>query len=468
MDIFVKMISTELKESLKFIVGIGNFAEDFDSLKEAGSDYTEDFNFPPELVLMPKSAQEISEILILCNENKIPVYTRGAGTGLSGACLPVNGGIALSTKRMNQIIDIDTDNFQVTVEPGVINQNLKKELHVLGFNYPPDPASMGSSTIGGNIAHGAGGPKAVKYGTTRDYVLNLEVVLPNGEIIWTGANTLKNATGFSLTHLMIGSEGMLGVVSKAVLKIVPFVEHELLLLVSFDNADIAAKTVSEILKKGFKPSGIELMERSGIDIVLAHKSLQFPQTPDDAFYLLVVLEAQEQNELMLQAEAIYPFFEEQGALNVYIPNNADMANDWWTARRSIGELVKQQSIYKEEDTVVPRSKLPELLREVKKIGLEYGFRSVCYGHAGDGNLHINILKDEMSEHNWNSEVPKGIRKIFEYCKSVGGTISGEHGVGLVQKEFLDIVMTPTHFSLFKGIKNTFDPNGILNPGKWIA
>ncbi len=461
------MISTEQKDALKQIVGAGNFAEDTDSLKEAGSDYTEDLNFPPELVLMPNSSDQIAQILKFCNENTIPVYTRGAGTGLSGGCLPVKGGIALSTKKMNRIIDIDTDNFQVTVEPGVINQNLKKELQALGFNYPPDPASMGSSTIGGNIAHGAGGPKAVKYGTTRDYVLNLEVVLPNGEIIWTGANTLKNATGFSLTHLMIGSEGMLGVVTKAVLKIVPFVEHELLLLVSFDNADIAAKTVSEILKNGFKPSGIELMERSGIDIVLAHKSLQFPQTPEDAFYLLVVLEGQQQEELMLQAEAIYPFFEEQGALNVYIPNNADMANDWWTARRSIGELVKQQSIYKEEDTVVPRSKLPELLREVKQIGSDFGFRSVCYGHAGDGNLHINILKDNMSDHNWNTEVPKGIRKIFEYCKSVGGTISGEHGVGLVQKEFLDIVMTPMHFTLLHGIKNTFDPKGILNPGKWM-
>jgi glycolate oxidase len=326
---------------------------------------------------------------------------------------------------------------------------------------------MGSSTIGGNIAHGAGGPKAVKYGTTRDYVLNLEVVLPNGDIIWTGANTLKNATGFSLTHLMIGSEGMLGVITKAVLKIVPKVDHELLMLVSFDQAELAAKTVSAILKQGFKPSGIELMERNGIDIVLAHKSLQFPQTPEDAFYLLVVLEGDNAEDLMQQAEAIYPFFEEQGALNVYIPNNSDMANDWWSARRSIGELVKQQSIYKEEDTVVPRSKLPELLKVVKDTGLAYGFRSVCYGHAGDGNLHINILKDDMTEENWQVEVPKGIRKIFEYCYSVGGTISGEHGVGYVQKEFLDVVMSKTHFSLLRGIKNTFDPNGILNPGKWI-
>ena len=461
------MIAQESKEWLKSIVGIDNFADDTESLLNASSDYTEDLSFPPELVLFPADTSQISQILQHCNQHNIPVYTRGAGTGLSGACLPVNGGVALSTKRLNRILEIDTENFQVLVEPGVINQHLKIALEPHGFTYPPDPASMGSSTIGGNIAHGAGGPKAVKYGTTRDYVLNLEVVLPNGEIIWTGANTLKNATGFSITHLMIGSEGMLGIITKAVLKIAPKVDHELLMLVSFDQAELAAKTVSAILKQGFKPSGIELMERNGIDIVLAHKSLQFPQTPEDAFYLLVVLEGDNSEDLMQQAEAIYPFLEEQGALNVYVPNNSDMANDWWSARRSIGELVKQQTIYKEEDTVVPRSKLPELLKVVKDLGREYGFRSVCYGHAGDGNLHINILKDDMTEENWQVEVPKGIRKIFEYCYSVGGTISGEHGVGYVQKEFLDVVMSKTHFNLLKGIKNTFDPKGILNPGKWI-
>ncbi len=277
------MIAQESIEQLKSIVGPNNYADDFESLKNASSDYTEDLSFPPELVLFPSDAAQISEILKLCNVNRIPVYTRGAGTGLSGACLPVNGGIALSTKNLNQILNIDTDNFQVTVEPGVVNQHLKQALEPHGFTYPPDPASMGSSTIGGNIAHGAGGPKAVKYGTTRDYVLNLEIVLPNGDIIWTGANTLKNSTGFTLTHLMVGSEGMLGIITKAVLKITPKVDHELLMLISFDQAETAAKTVSEILKNGFKPSGIELMERNGIDIVLKHKNLQFPQTTEDAF-----------------------------------------------------------------------------------------------------------------------------------------------------------------------------------------
>lgn len=461
------MLNAEQKRTLLEIVGASNYFDSNEELTIAGSDYTEDLHFMPELVLKPENVDSISKVLSYCSNESIPVYTRGAGTGLSGACLPVQGGVVLSTQKLNRILDIDFQNFQVTVEPGVVNEHLKNTLKTHGFTYPPDPASMGSSTIGGNIAHGAGGPRAVKYGTTRDYVLNLEVVLPTGEIIWTGANTLKNSTGFSLTHLMIGSEGLLGIITKAVLKIVPKIDHELLMLVSFDDAYKAAKTVSEILKHGFQPSAIELMERSGIDIVLKHKSLQFPQTPNDSFYILMALEGNDLDELMVQAESIYPFLEEQGATQVYLPNNADMAADWWNARRSIGELVKQQSVYKEEDTVVPRSKLPELLDAVKRIGNHYGFRSVCYGHAGDGNLHINILKDQLTQHEWEYTVPKGIREIFEFCKSVGGTISGEHGVGYVQKEYLDVVMSPAHFTLFRGIKDSFDPKGILNPGKWI-
>jgi len=454
-------------DAFAHIVGQANVIENLNDLEEVSRDYTEDLSFLPELLVLPGNSMEVSEVLKYCNENKVSVYTRGAGTGLSGACLPVKGGVVLSTKRLDQIIHIDTENFQVTVEPGVINQVLKNKLKDFGFTYPPDPASMGSSTIGGNIAHGAGGPKAVKYGTTRDYVLNLEVCLPNGDCIWTGANTLKNSTGLSLTHLMIGSEGLLGVVTKAVLKIVPDTSEELLILAAFDNADDAAKTVNEILKAGFLPSGIELMEKSGIDIVLSQKQLNFPQTEKDQYYLLIVLEGNDVESLMQEAERMYPFLEDQGAINVYLPNNADMAQDWWTARRSIGELVKIQSIYKEEDTVVPRSYLPQLLKHVKSVGEKYGFRSVCYGHAGDGNLHINILKDSLTDEQWSTDVPKGIIEIFEFCKEVGGTISGEHGVGYVQKDYLSIVMTEKHMEIMNGIKRVFDPNGILNPGKWL-
>jgi glycolate oxidase len=326
---------------------------------------------------------------------------------------------------------------------------------------------MGSSTIGGNIAHGAGGPKAVKYGTTRDYVLNLEVVLPTGDVIWTGANTLKNSTGFSLTHLMIGSEGLLGIVTKAVLKLIPLKTQELLMLASFDDASKAASCVNSILINGFEPAGIELMEVSGVEIAMDILKIPFPKPANTAFYLLIILDGNNLDELNLTAENLYPFLEEEGAIEVYLPNNSEMSADWWKIRRSLGELVKQQSVYKEEDTVVPRSKLPELLSGVKGIGNKYGFRSVCYGHAGDGNLHVNILKDQMTEDQWKNEVPMGIVEIFELCKSLGGTISGEHGIGLVQAPYLKIVLSDVHLNIMKGIKQSFDPNGILNPGKWL-
>ncbi|MGC6414445.1 MAG: FAD-binding oxidoreductase [Bacteroidia bacterium] len=461
------MLSKTDIEFFEELIGHTNVRQNLEDLNLAASDYTEDLFYLPEVVLLPDNSAEISSILKYCNSKLIPVYTRGAGTGLSGACLPVKGGVVLSTKRLNKIIDIDIENLQATVEPGVINQDLKNELSSSGLTYPPDPASMGSSTIGGNIAHGSGGPKAVKYGVTRDYVLNLEVVLPTGDVIWTGANTLKNSTAFSLTHLMIGSEGLLGVITKAVLKLVPLKSEELLMLAAFDNAESAAICVNKILLNGFLPAGIELMEKSGVEIVLNQQQYNFP-TPETAeFFLMIILDGNDQNILMQTAEELYPLLEENNAVEVFLPNNADMAEEWWSVRRKMGEAVKSQSIYKEEDTVVPRSKLPQLLTEVKKIESKYGFRTVCYGHSGDGNLHINILKDNLTDDEWNIEVPKGIREIFQLCKDLGGTISGEHGIGLVQKDYLDIVMTPTHMKLFSGIKTAFDPHNILNPGKWV-
>lgn len=460
-------IQSHIIEELIKILGTDNVLLHKDVLEENSTDYTEDLQYFPECVIEPETTEELSQVMHVFNEFEIPVYTRGAGTGLSGACLPVKGGVVVSTKKLNKIIHIDAENFQVTVEPGVINAHLKSELAKVGLYYPPDPASMGSSTIGGNIAHGAGGPKAVKYGTTRDYVLNLEVVLPTGEIIWTGANTLKNSTGLSLTHLFVGSEGLLGIVTKAVLKLVKLPGSELLMLAAFNDAESCATTVNQILLNGFNPSGIELMERSAIEISCRSVQTTFPLVDECNYYLLIVLEESKGEDLFQLAEELFPFLEAQGAKEVFLPNNSDMQENWWKVRRAMGTAVKQESIYKEEDTVVPRAKLPELLAGVKKIGNQYGFRSVCYGHAGDGNLHVNILKDQLTDDQWNTTVIQGIREIFQLCHQLGGTISGEHGIGLVQKDYLDIVFSPTHMDLMKGIKRVFDPKGIMNPGKWL-
>ena len=457
----------EFFESLIAILGQTNVTQNKEDLQDVSHDYTEDLSFLPEILIFPENSIQVSECVKLCSQFNVPIYTRGAGTGLSGACLPVKGGLVLSTKKMNRILEIDIQNMMATVEPGLINIHLKQALEPYELAYPPDPASFGSSTIGGNVAHGAGGPKAVKYGTTRDYILNLEVVLPNGEIIWTGANTLKNSTGFSLTHLFIGSEGLLGIITKIVVKLVPKTQHELLMLAMFEKAEDAAVAVNKVLLSGMLPTGLELMEVSGVKIAAEATKTNFPIPSNVEFYLLIILDGNVLDELMLQAEQIFPILDENGAFEVLMPNNAQMAEDWWKVRRSIGETVKQQSIYKEEDTVVPRAHLPQLLTGVKEIGAKYGFRTVCYGHAGDGNLHVNILKDQLSDEKWEIEIPKGITEIFELCKKLGGTISGEHGVGFVQKPYLDVVFTPDHWRLMQGIKTVFDPQNLLNPGKWI-
>lgn len=466
----VSMIDSSIARAIQQLAAELNtvqFLFSEDEITEYGSDYTEDLFYPPTAVCFPASTEDVSRIMKFCNQHKISVFTRGAGTGLSGACLPVSAGLVLSTKKLNKIIHIDTENLTATVESGVVNAHLKSAVEAHGLYYPPDPASQGSCSIGGNLAHGAGGPRAVKYGITRDYVLNLEVVLPNGDVIWTGANTLKNSTGFSLTHLMIGSEGMLGIITKAVLKLIPKPTQELLMVAAFAELSDCAKAVNAVLLSKYKPCAIELMEKSGVEISMAATQASFPTHPQAEAYLLFAFDGFEGDDLFAEAEGIFSILDAHRALDILPSPNADTAASWWKVRRAIGETVKQVSPYKEEDTVVPRSAMPGLLTKVKEIGQKYGFQSVCYGHAGDGNLHVNILKNELSHHDWQHEIPKAITEIFEYCKSVGGTISGEHGIGLVQSQYLPIVMGDAHYHLFRGIKNTFDPHGILNPGKWL-
>lgn len=460
-------LSNSFIETLESIVGKNNVIANGDTLQQYGRDYTEDLFFLPGCVVLPETPEAVAAVLKCCNENNVPVYTRGAGTGLSGGCLPVKGGVVLSTEKLNRIIHIDTDNFQAMVQPGVINEVFRSAVAELGLYYPPDPASKGSCFLGGNIAHGSGGPRAVKYGTTRDYVLNLQVALPSGALIWTGANTVKNSTGFNLTQLMVGSEGMLGVVTCIVFRLIALPASQLLLLVPFRTAREAAVAVNKVLLSGITPSALELMEVSGVKISAEASNTPFPMYDGAEFYLLIELDGETMEILMQQAEKLFPILEDCGGMDILPADNATLKEQWWKVRRGIGETVKQVSVYKEEDTVVPRAALPELLTAVKEIGVRYGFQSVCYGHAGDGNLHVNILKNELSEEVWENEIPKAIREIFTVCKSLGGTISGEHGVGLVQKSYLDVVFTDEHFQLMRGIKAVFDPGNILNPGKWL-
>lgn len=461
-------ITPQIIESLRRMVDAEDLLTDEESLEKYGQDETEDLIYKPEVVLRPKTVSQISEIMKLANASRIPVTVRGAGTGLSGAALPVYGGIVISMERFNKILQIDERNLQATVEPGVINYVFQEEVKKLGLFYPPDPASWGSCSLGGNVAHSSGGPKAVKYGTTRDYVLNIEMVLPNGEVILTGANTLKYSTGYNLTHLMIGSEGTLGIITKIVFRLIPLPKHDLLMLVPFTSAEKACEAVGATFRAGITPSAMEFMERDAIDWSIRYAGeVNFSIKPEWQALLLIEVDGNNMDVLFGDCETISQIMTDHGCDDILMADTADQKASLWKIRRKVGEAVKSNSVYKEEDTVVPRAELPALLKGVKEIGRKYGFRSVCYGHAGDGNLHVNIIKGDLADEIWDTELPKGIREIFGLCKALGGTISGEHGIGLVQKGYLPIVFPPHQMELMRNIKTLFDPNLILNPGKMV-
>jgi glycolate oxidase len=461
----IASITIKIVDEIKSITGDQFVLTDEESLQHYSHDETEDLHFLPYMVVKPRTAGEIAAIMKVANREMIPVTPRGAGTGLSGGALPVFGGIVISMERLNSIIEIDERNLQATVEPGVINQVLRDAVEEKGLFYPPDPASRGSCFIGGNLAENAGGPKAVKYGVTKDYILNCEVVLPNGEIIWTGANVLKNSTGYNLTQLMVGSEGTLGIVTKIVVKLIPLPKQNLLMLVPFASPEKACEAVSAVFRAGFTPSAMEFMERDAIDFVLKFVDVKIPVKDHHMAHLLIEVDGNDIEVLFKECEQITELMYQFECDEVMFADTAQQKADLWKLRRSAGEAVKSHSVYKEEDTVVPRAELPQLLKGVKAIGKKYGFRTVCYGHAGDGNLHVNIIKDGMTDEDWNSQVPKGIREIFHLCVSLKGTISGEHGIGYVQKDYMDIAFNTAELELQKGIKKLFDPNNILNPGK---
>ena len=459
-------LSPGIIEALIKVLGKEYVHTDDEFLNTYGRDETENLLYKPAVVVRPRTAQEISAIIKIANIENIPVTPRGAGTGLSGGALAIYGGICLSMERFNKILEIDEQNLQATVEPGVINEEFQNAVKEMGLFYPPDPASKGSCFLGGNLAHSSGGPKAVKYGTTRDYVLNMQIVLPTGEITWTGANVLKYSTGYNLTHLMIGSEGTLGIITKIVFKLIPYPQHNIVLLVPFNSAEKACEAVSAVFRAGITPSGMEFMERDAIDWVRKFEAdINIEILNEVQAHLLIEVDGNDIDLLYKDAEKITEVMMQFECGEILLADSAAQKDMLWKMRRKVGEAVKSNSVYKEEDTVVPRAALPKLLKGVKEIGKKYGFKSVCYGHAGDGNLHVNIIKGDTSEEIWNNDLPKGISEIFQLCVELGGTISGEHGIGLVQQPYMHIAIDEKRLELMRGIKKLFDPNLILNPGK---
>lgn len=459
-----KKIDSILIQHIERIVGKENVFTDDETLKIYGSDETEDYKFPPEVVVKPSGVEQISQLMKLATEYKVPVTPRGGGTGLSGGALPIFGGICLSMEKFNKIIEIDDKNFQAVVEPGVITQKFQEELENRGLYYPPDPASRGSCLLGGNIAENSGGPHAVKYGVTKDYILGLEIVLPTGEVINTGSRTLKNVSGYNLTQLFIGSEGTLGIVTKIIVRLIPLPKYKKLILAAFNSIEDSVSAVAKIFQGGITPSAIEFLEKAAIQAAETQLDKKFPNNHMEA-HLLIEVDGNYEDVLDREIQQIAAVLEKFNVKDVLLAEDRGKVEDVWNLRRSVGEAVKSISIYKEEDTVVPRAKLPELISGVKRISEKYGITTICYGHAGDGNVHVNILKKNMRDEEWEKNSKKAVKEIFELTVSLGGTISGEHGIGFSQKEFLPIALKNEEILLMKKIKKLFDPKNILNPGK---
>jgi glycolate oxidase len=467
----VSNLSEEIANHFRAIVGAEFVVVDKEHKADYAHDKTEDYFFMPDIVLKPRTPEEISEILKICHEHRIPVTPRGAGTGLAGGSLPVKKGVIISLERFNEILHIDEMNLQATVEPGVITEVFQNAVKEKGLFYPPDPASSGSCFLGGNLANNSGGPKAVKYGVTRDYVINIQVVLVTGEIIWTGANVLKNSTGYNLTQLMCGSEGTLGIITKIVFKLRGYPHKNVLLLVPFVTNEEACHAIAAIFTAGITPSGCEFFEREAAirtfeycaKVLNSPVTTQLPENMDA--YLLCELDGNDEEVLMKDAERVMNVVEKFNCGEVLFAESTAQKEELWKVRRNISPAVNWHAKTKSDDVVVPRANMPKLITGIKKIGKEFGFNTVCFGHLGDGNLHVNILRDNISDHDWDTKILDGIGEIFKLTVSLGGTLSGEHGIGIAKRPYMPIAMSEVNLNLMRGIKKVFDPHGILNPGK---
>ncbi len=436
---------------------------DPEAMEPYGRDETEDLFFPPEVVVRPRAREGVSALLVLASRHRVPVTPRGGGTGLSGGALPVEGGVVLALDRLDRIVKIDEADMVAVVEPGVITQVLQEAVEARGLFYPPDPASRGSCTLGGNLAENAGGPRAVKYGVTADWVLGLEVVLADGSVIRTGGACRKDVTGYDLTRLFVGSEGTLGVITEATLRLVPYPPARALLLAAFATMRDGLEAVLGVFRE-VTPSVCEFLEGAALAAAAEHLSRPLP-APGAEAYVLLEVDGMGEAEVETQLLTVGGVLEADRASEVLVAQNPRQTEELWALRRATGEAVKGLSTYKEEDCVVPRSRIVELVEGVKEIAGRHGITTLCYGHAGDGNIHVNILRMGASDRVWHEELPGVIEEIFRLTVSLGGTITGEHGVGYTQRRYLPIGTGPRELEVLRSLKVALDPLGILNPSK---
>jgi lactate dehydrogenase (NAD+,ferredoxin) subunit LctD len=460
-----KKVDEHIVEALRRIVGDGNVLLSAEAMEPYAHDEVVGLRAEPEVVVRATDAAQVADIFRLAQRERVPVTPRGAGMGLSGGAVPVCGGIILSLEKMKRILEIDKQNLMVTVEPGVITGDIHRAVEAEGLFYPPDPASLDSCTIGGNIAEGAGGPRAVKYGVTKDYVCGLEAVLPSGEVITCGGKLVKNVTGYNMVQLLIGSEGTLAVVTKIILRLVPLPKVRVDLLVPYDDFQSAANTVSAIIAHRIVPTTIEFMERDSVSAVERLLQKEVPHH-DAAAHLLIQLDGSRPEMVDADYEVVGDLCLENGARDVLVAKDQYTRDRLWEARRKIIEALKHESpINHMEDVVVPRAEIPPLLKGIKDIAARYAVRVVSFGHAGDGNVHVNVLKDDLPAERWEELVPALAEDIYRLTLSLGGTITGEHGVGVTRRRYLPLALDAAQIEVMRGIKAVFDPNYILNPGK---
>lgn len=415
----------------------------------------------PEAVVMPATAEEIAAIVKLANQENVPIVPRGAGTGLASAAVPFKGGIVLSLERMNQILEIDEQNMIMVVQPGMTTGDVQKAANEKGFLYAGDPCSADSSSIGGNVATNAGGNKAVKYGTTRQQVLGVEIVTAQGDIITLGGKCKKNSTGYSLLNLIIGSEGTLGIITKIYLKIVALPKNVMDLLAVFPDLKTAIAIVPKIMSAGITPVCVEFMDNQAIRCCEEFLREKLPHS-ENGYYIIVSVEGDSEENLEDQCCTIDELCSENGALTVLVADPAKI----WKARKSFAEADRAKSlVYSAEDLVVPMDQIPFTIEKIAELGTKYGFTIHCAGHAGDGNIHANILKEAMSDAEWSEKLPALQQEIYEIVYAVGGKLSGEHGIGYKRVPLMERFCDPAELAMMRAIKQALDPNLILNPGK---
>lgn len=457
------MLSDKIRKELKSIVGSDRVLEEKEDLLTYSYDAFM-VKGEPDIVLFPITTQEVSEIMKVATREKIPVTPRGAGTNLTGGSVPTRGGIVLSFTKMNKILEIDKENRVAVVQPGVINMEFQKELIKYGLYYPPDPGSMAVTTMGGNVAENAGGPRAVKYGVTKDYLLGLEVVLASGQILRTGGRTIKNVTGYNLTQLFCGSEGTLGLITEITLKLLPMPEARRTLQAAYKKLDDAGHTVVKILEKGILPVALELLDNVFINIIEDYMHMGLPREAEAL--LLIEVDGPEPG-VIDQAERLTKLCQEMGAHEIKVAKTAEENEEIWRARRSAyGAEARLRPTAIAEDCTVPVNKLVAMFQEVKKIAQKYNLLIPIVAHAGDGNLHPQILTDIRNKEEME-RVVKAIDEISIKAVELGGTLTGEHGIGIAKREILPYEIGEVAMEITKTLKKAFDPLNILNPDKVV-